>query len=252
MFYNSLSEVEQTHIIAAARFELGHVESQVVRERMVAVFNRISNSLAVAVAGGIGVAAPDPLPEAPTGRRSKALSQVDSAYRGAPSAVSRKVALLIAEGFEGKQLNDVKHVLKAAGALPIVVAPIAGPIKPADGGTGVKADFTFWTSYSVLFDAVCVIGGDASVKRLSVMDDAIMFVREAYKHGKAVGGVSEGVRILRLAGIAGMADEPPADTESKLGVVIAPSASSSFSEQFIQAVSLHRNWYVVVYLSTCF
>src|SRR5690606_28070748 len=47
MFWNSMSPVEKKHIIEAAHFELGKVESKEVRHRMIYdIFNNISHELA--------------------------------------------------------------------------------------------------------------------------------------------------------------------------------------------------------------
>src|SRR5690606_26033375 len=59
LFWNSMSPVEQKHIIKAAHFELGKVESKMVRERIVnEIFNNISHEFATKVAMGIGVNPP--------------------------------------------------------------------------------------------------------------------------------------------------------------------------------------------------
>ena len=52
---------------------------------------------------------------------------------------------------------------------------------------------------SVLYDAVLVAGGRASVDTLRRNGAAIRYVAEAYKHGKAVGAIGEGVDLLREA-----------------------------------------------------
>jgi catalase len=44
LFWNSMSAVEQRHIVDAARFELGRVESPVVRARIVAMFDLIDRA----------------------------------------------------------------------------------------------------------------------------------------------------------------------------------------------------------------
>ena len=58
LYWNSLSEFEQRHLVEAARFELGKVETMPVRERMVGLFSLIDASLARRVAEGIGVPVP--------------------------------------------------------------------------------------------------------------------------------------------------------------------------------------------------
>lgn len=58
LFWKSLTPPEQEHLVEAAHFELGKVETMAVRERVVEWFNEIDHELATRVAAGIGVAAP--------------------------------------------------------------------------------------------------------------------------------------------------------------------------------------------------
>jgi catalase len=54
-------------------------------------------------------------------------------------------------------------------------------------GEIVNADFSLLTGSSVLFDAVYIDGGDASVQALSNYPEAIDFISEAYQHCKTIG-----------------------------------------------------------------
>src|SRR3984893_10924221 len=58
LFYNSMTPFERQHMIDAARFELGRVESPVVRQRMVALFDLVDRELATRVAERIGIMPP--------------------------------------------------------------------------------------------------------------------------------------------------------------------------------------------------
>jgi catalase len=58
LFWNSLSEWERGHIVAAFRFELGNCDHTHVREAVVERLNRIDHALATQVAEGIGVKPP--------------------------------------------------------------------------------------------------------------------------------------------------------------------------------------------------
>src|SRR6187551_1671875 len=83
----------------------------------------------------------------------------------------------------------------AAGGVLKTVAPRQGIIETVDG-KAVAADFSFLTSASVLFDAVYVPGGTASVETLSGDADAYHFIDEAYKHCKAIAGVGEAAEFI--------------------------------------------------------
>ena len=58
MFFHSQTEIEQRHIINALRFELGKVESKLVKERMLFLLSQIDDDLAEEVAKGLGMAVP--------------------------------------------------------------------------------------------------------------------------------------------------------------------------------------------------
>ena len=98
LFWNSMSPVEKTHIVEAAHFEIGKVEDMTIRKRMVEHFNRVDHEFAVRVARGVGVTPPT-APASPNhGRASPALSQEREDMPR--SAATRKVAILVADGFE--------------------------------------------------------------------------------------------------------------------------------------------------------
>ena len=49
---------------------------------------------------------------------------------------------------------------------------------------------------SVLYDAVLIAGGSASVDTLLGNGDAIHYVTEAFKHAKPIGAIGDGTRLL--------------------------------------------------------
>ena len=50
---------------------------------------------------------------------------------------------------------------------------------------------------SVLYDAVLVADGEASVRALLEDGEAIHYVAEAYRHAKPVGALGDGVRLVQ-------------------------------------------------------
>jgi catalase len=243
LFYNSLSEFEQQHLIDAARFELGRVESPVVRQRMVALFDLVDRTLASRVAERIGV--PPPTGEGVEIRdaagevlhavehqpksgewvdTSPALSQMNT-VKG--SIRSRRVAVLLAPGFDAAQLQALKTALEAGGAHPDVVSLALGVVRGADG-TPAAVDKTSQVAASVLYDAVCIPGGVDHVATLSELDEVRRFVQEAFKHGKTIGVIGEAAQLL------------PSSVEGAGVIVGDASKASDFVEKFVQAVGQHR------------
>jgi catalase len=242
LFFNSLSEPEQRHLIDAARFELGHVESPVVRQRMVALFDLVDRELASRVAERIGVRPPTgdgveirdaagevlraahPSPQAGVWvDESPALSQVNT-VKG--SIKSRRVAVLLAAGFDSAQFAMIKRGLEAGGAHPEVVSLALGGVRAADG-TLVPVDKSSQVAASVLYDAVCVPGGAEHVRALAQLDEVGRFIEEAFRHGKAIGVAGDAVELL------------PPGCEGR-GVVVGGSDVQQFVDDFTAAIGQHR------------
>ncbi len=239
LFWNSMSKTEKEHLVEAAHFELGKVESKEVRERMVDLFNHVDHELAKLVAMGIGVPTPTQAVGENHGRSSAALSMENTVK---DTVKSRHIAILAADGFDSSQLMEMKQALKNAGALAQIVSKFKGMIKSADGQE-VEVDKTFLTSASVMYDAVYVPGGKQSIQTLSIQGDAIHFINEAFKHCKAIAATGEGVDLLSKSEIKGVA-LAEGQVKSDKGVVTDRDASdiNSVAQEFIQAIAQHRNW----------
>jgi catalase len=248
LFFNSQSNHERRHLIRALRFELGKVEIAEIRSRMVGILSQIDTGLASAVAEGLGF--PVPKPEQPVNRSfgadtspksvqpKKPTSSIDvSAALSMANTVkdtikTRKVAALIADGFDGSQVAAMKEALMKEGATLKTVAPRNGVILTADG-KAVAADFSLLTTASVLFDAVYIPGGTASIQTLAGDADACHFVDEAYKHCKAICSTSDTPAFLDNT-LAGKADNDEAVIVNAKLKVSVPG--------FIAAIANHRNW----------
>nr|MBA3354311.1 catalase [Blastocatellia bacterium] len=250
LFYNSQSESEKRHIVNALRFELGKVEIPDIRVRMLGILSQISKDLAEQVADGLGIPVPakpeqpmnqsfgadtDPKSVQPKKVRSSLESSAALSMKNTVKNTikSRKVAALIADGFDGKHLEAMKKALMAEGAMLKTVAPRNGVIKTADG-KAVAADFSLLTAASVLFDAVYIPGGAASIETLADSADACHFVDEAYKHCKAICATGDTTEFLEST-YAGEADD---DDEA---VIIAANPGQA-AAAFITAIANHRNW----------
>ena len=142
------------------------------------------------------------------------------------------------------RLLEMNKALLTAGAAPKTVAPRLGVVTGADGEQ-LKVDFSFLTGSSVLFDAVYVPGGDASVAAFCRKLKLQEFVSEAYKHCKAIAASGGGVGLLaRSLGEAfGETETSGDEVASSAGVVTSRDASiSSVATAFIQAMAQHRHW----------
>src|SRR6202022_2131368 len=108
---------------------------------------------------------------------------------------SRRVAILVAPGFDGGQFETVKAALEAQGAHPDVISLALGVVKAADG-TPLPVDKTTQVAASVQYDAVYVPGGAPSVNMLRQLEEVGRFLAEAIRHGKAVGVSGDAIELL--------------------------------------------------------
>ena len=248
--------------MAAAHFELGKVDRKEIRERMVALYTHVDPALAQRVAEGIGVSVPTDNPRPgvlppkgrPTVEKSAALSMENTAKN---TIKGRQIAVLAADGVDDETLQIVKNAFMQQGAKVKVVSRILGTIKGISGQE-VPVDKSAITTDSIMFDAVFIPGGAASVAQLMKQGAARQFVAEAFKHSKAIGAMGEGIQLLYNSNIPGLHMEGKATSGtaasssattaatvvSSNGVVTAPVGSNpqTFVEQFATAIAQHRHW----------
>jgi catalase len=153
---------------------------------------------------------------------------------------TRKIAALVADGFDGASLAAVKKALTAGGAQLKLIAPHLGTVKAADGSTQ-PVDFSLRTVASVLFDAVYVAGGAASAATLKGHADALHFVDEAYRHCKAIAASGEGIEVLAASylGAKGAVDtsRDRDQVASKEGVVTGGNRQAAkVASSFVDAI----------------
>lgn len=230
LFWNSMSDVEKGHIVSAFSFELGHVKDKALRQAVVDMFANVSGELAAGIAANIGAASPAEADGA-AGKSKSDASPALSMMNTVKTPKGRKVAVLVAGGFDGAATDALVRELRAAGIVPEFYSTRLGPIK-SGSGADVEADHSFLTSDSVLFDAVLVAGGEASVEALAAEPKLADFLKEAFRHFKAIGfaRTEDAERLLALAGIKAQAGDP--------GLL----AGDGLGQPFIQAVAEHRHW----------
>jgi catalase len=157
------------------------------------------------------------------------------------SIKTRKVAILAADGVDGTALTGMQQALAAEGAMAKLIAPHGGTIKTAQG-EAVKVDFTFLTAGSVLFDAVFVPDGDASVTALKGEAKALHFINEAYNHCKTIGASGAGAELLRASALGGDSSSPNGSLLASDGIVMGASADAGLAANFVRAIAQHRHW----------
>jgi catalase len=217
LFFKSITPPEQKHLANALTFELGKVETEAIRLRMLGHLLLIDKGLADTVIGKLGA-------EGKADKITPAKAPVDLAPSPAlrlygktkPTLQGRKVGLLLGGGFDDKLKRDLVTQIESEGAkAAVVTAKIQGEMD-ADGQLHA-ADMALRASPSVLFDAVVILAGPDGDKQLAADPNAQAFLMDAKRHCKAVGfsgipallkkvGVAEAAGILELAGKSGVKD----------------------------------------------
>jgi len=240
LFWKSQTKPEQDHIVDAFRFELAKVQIPEIRERMVGNLALVDATLAERVAADLGFTA-NARAGVSNGTRtgavhpSPALSIIASPKK--PSIATRKVAILAADGVNIADAEAVGKALQAQGAKVAVLSSRLGHLSGANGGT-LAVDYRIVGEPSVLWDAVFVPGGAQSVKALTKMGAALLFVREQYKHAKPICASGDGVAMLESAGLSG--GDPAAAKE--LGVIVGNAAAvqNGIAANFASAIAHGR------------
>jgi catalase len=165
LFWNSMTEVEQDHIVDAYTFELGKVDVPAVVERMVARLALIDEELTRRVCVGLGLPEPTPPDDA---------ADLDG-------------------------IRAVQAAVLDAGAVPHVVAPHKGAIVGPDGGDQLTVDRSFHTASSAEADALIIAAGTGA---LAGQPAVLTYVQGAHRHQKAIAAWADGADLLAAAGMA--------------------------------------------------
>ena len=222
MFYRSLTDLEQAHIIAAFTFELGKCYEQSIKERELQVLANVDAALCAAVAAGLGLPAPRGNPPGDV-QRSPALSQIVAE----PGPIAGRKIGVIAD--QGSDLGGINKLVKSAarlGATVHVIAPVGGVLKK--GRSSVIVERSFDTVRSIEFDAFVVADDTTPTGDIK----AVILLQEAYRHLKCLGAWGSGAAQLESAGI-------PLDGP---GVLVADAVTAAFSNDLAAALGLHRAW----------
>ncbi|MGE4062677.1 MAG: catalase [Rhodospirillaceae bacterium] len=234
LFWNSQTEPEKKHIIRAYRFELTKVQTRAVRERVVAQLRNVAEELAQAVADGIGMTAlPDPLPPLIRAPKPEVVQSPTLSLQSRPGAEgirTRRIAVLVADGVDGAAAMAAHRMLADEGAVPRFIGVKLGQVQSANGDP-IDVEITMETAPSVLWDAMVIPGGDDAVATLAQNGHAIEFLKDQYRHCKAI-LLPEGADALIAA--AGFPPEKDPGLLRGDGERLMPA--------FIAAVAKHRHF----------
>jgi catalase len=240
LFFESQTPQEQAHIVGGFRFELSKVTVPAIRERVVSSLRNVSQALASAVAAGLGIAVPAPMPRAikrtprPEVTVSKALSLL--ALPGDGGVATRRIAVLVAAGVEGESITSIMDALEEAGAVVRLLGSRLGTVT-SEAGEPFEVDATLENSPSVLFDALVLPDGREAVESLARDGHTLEFLKDQYRHCKTILALGASSMLVEQAGIS---PQLPTGSDDP-GLIMAASADALDPQIFIAAVARHRH-----------
>ncbi len=221
LFFRSMTEPEQRHIVSAFAFELAKVETKAIRLRMLGHLAIIDPSLHDQVAEALGMPEKAPAIQPAVPPRDLDPSPALSIIANAPATLQgRKIGVLIADGFDSQLLARLKQSAKKEKAAIALVAPKVGGAVD-DTGALTEADFSLSGGPSVLFDALVVLISQSRAADLATQAAAIDWVGDAYAHLKMLGHTVEAQPLLDQAGVKPDAGVVPLTKAQDIGKFIA-------------------------------
>jgi catalase len=231
MFFRSMSEPEQRHIISAFAFELGKVETNAIRTRMLGHLMIVDEELGAGVETALGMEGEADTITPASGPIEMDLSPSLSLIKKAqPTLMGRKIAALVTDGVDESLLNSLRAAVEKKGAMLAIVAPKIGGVTSAKG-TKLSADHALSSAPSIFFDAVALLSSAEGAAMLVEEAAAIDWLRDAFGHLKVIGHNEHVAPFFEKAAVPFDADEGVVDLNSKAGL-----------DDFIAAAMQHRIW----------
>ncbi len=116
----------------------------------------------------------------------------------------KRVAILVADGFEQVELISPRRALEAAGAETEIISPAQTKVKgwnEVDWGTEVDVDIPLDSADPADYDALLLPGGVMNPDHLRRNPQALGFVKSFFHDGKPVGTICHGAWTLIDAGM---------------------------------------------------
>lgn len=121
-----------------------------------------------------------------------------------PDLTGKKVAILVADGFEQVEMTGPRDALNEAGAETLIVSPKDDTVEGwnhYDKGDKFPVDVKLAEATSDDFDALLLPGGVANPDQLRMKPEAVNFVKSFFDAGKPVAVICHGPWTLVEAGV---------------------------------------------------
>jgi protease I len=115
---------------------------------------------------------------------------------------SKRVAMLVEEEFDDREVSGSLEILRAAGVDVVLVGPVAGAEYRGRKGHTVRADLAAGAARLSQFDAIVIPGGHAP-DRMRMRHAMVDLVLDAVHAGKPVAAICHGPQMLISAIVPG-------------------------------------------------
>ncbi|HTJ02547.1 MAG TPA: type 1 glutamine amidotransferase domain-containing protein [Methylovirgula sp.] len=121
----------------------------------------------------------------------------------------RRVAILVADGFEQIEMTEPKKALDAAGAETVIVSPAQGKVQGFSDKEMKKADAfpvggPLPQTRPENFDALVLPGGVMNPDKLRLIPEAVAFVQHFVEAGKPIAAICHGPwTLINASGVRG-------------------------------------------------
>jgi deglycase len=104
----------------------------------------------------------------------------------------KRIAILVAEGFEQVEMTEPRKALDHAGAKTELISPVQGQVQAwrhLDKGDKFPVDANLDAADPKNYDALLLPGGVANPDQLRMMPKAVSFVKSFFEQGKPVAAI---------------------------------------------------------------
>jgi protease I len=116
----------------------------------------------------------------------------------------KRIAILVADGFEQVEMTEPRKALDKAGAETVLISPNEDKVRgwaETDWGKKFTVDLPLSEAKPGEFDGLLLPGGVKNPDTLRMDEDAVEFVREFFNSGKPISAICHGPWTLINAGV---------------------------------------------------
>jgi protease I len=116
----------------------------------------------------------------------------------------KRVAILVADGFEQIEMTKPRQALDDAGAMTELVSPVRGEVQGwnhHDKGDRFRVDAALESAKPNAYDALLLPGGVLNPDHLRTIPKAVEFVKSFFQEQKPVAAICHGPWLLAEAGV---------------------------------------------------